>query len=179
MSRRKLFSITRLWEITTPRTYTSIKVRSKNNMTIRCDRLRKDTKTYVETILSPVPAIALMARNWADCPDEVATAVTPPSSAAIRFSNTSYRLSVRSEVRTTEKSQCNIQQWGCRCANKYDQEPWNMFLSDRGKMGCRDATSIQTDLQHASGVDRWVADGIEEENGIITALSLKTKLVEA
>ena len=35
-----------------------------------------------------------MARNWADCPDEVATAAMPPSSAAIRFSNTSYILSI-------------------------------------------------------------------------------------
>ena len=42
-------------------------------------------------MLSPAPARALIARNWADCPDEVATAATPPSRAAIRFSKTSYR----------------------------------------------------------------------------------------
>jgi hypothetical protein len=42
------------------------------------------------TMLSPDSASAVSARSCADCPDAVATAATPPSSAATRFSNTSY-----------------------------------------------------------------------------------------
>jgi hypothetical protein len=40
-------------------------------------------------MLSPAPASVLIARNCADCPLAVATAITPPSSAATRFSKTS------------------------------------------------------------------------------------------
>lgn len=45
--------------------------------------------TYDDTMLSPEPASAEIARNWADWPEDVATAAAPPSSAATRFSNTS------------------------------------------------------------------------------------------
>lgn len=45
--------------------------------------------TDVETMLSPARAMFVMAMNCAACPLEVATAAAPPSSAAIRFSNTS------------------------------------------------------------------------------------------
>ncbi len=38
---------------------------------------------------SPAWAMLVMARNWAACPDAVASAATPPSSAATRFSKTS------------------------------------------------------------------------------------------
>jgi hypothetical protein len=40
-------------------------------------------------MLSPAPASVAMARNCADWPLLVATALTPPSSAAMRFSSTS------------------------------------------------------------------------------------------
>lgn len=40
-------------------------------------------------MLSPASQMVAIVRNWADWPDEVARAATPPSSAAIRFSNTS------------------------------------------------------------------------------------------
>ena len=43
----------------------------------------------VATILSPDFATANIAMMIAEVPDEVATAATPPSSAAIRFSKTS------------------------------------------------------------------------------------------
>lgn len=43
-------------------------------------------------MLSPVPAIVEMAMNCAACPLDVESAATPPSRAAIRFSNTSYGL---------------------------------------------------------------------------------------
>lgn len=36
-------------------------------------------------MLSPAPAIAAIAMNWADWPDEAATAATPPSKAATRY----------------------------------------------------------------------------------------------
>ena len=49
--------------------------------------------TYEETTLSPCFAIAATAMNWADWPLAAATAATPPSSAAIRCSNTSYAFS--------------------------------------------------------------------------------------
>ena len=38
---------------------------------------------------SPAWAMLVMARNCAACPDAVASAATPPSSAATRFSKTS------------------------------------------------------------------------------------------
>ena len=57
---RGSFSITYLW-VRIAKTYTSIKVRSKEYM--RNGSSGKDKKTYEETILSPVPAIALIARN--------------------------------------------------------------------------------------------------------------------
>ena len=40
-------------------------------------------------MLSPVWARAAMVMNWAAWPEEAATAATPPSRAAIRFSKTS------------------------------------------------------------------------------------------
>ena len=40
-------------------------------------------------MLSPAWAMLAMARNWAAWPDAVASAATPPSSAATRFSKTS------------------------------------------------------------------------------------------
>ena len=40
-------------------------------------------------MLSPAFARVERARNWAAWPEEAATAETPPSKAAIRFSNTS------------------------------------------------------------------------------------------
>mmetsp|Transcript_13807 Transcript_13807/g.33267 ORF Transcript_13807/g.33267 Transcript_13807/m.33267 type:complete len:387 (-) Transcript_13807:250-1410(-) len=43
----------------------------------------------VDTRLSPWQQMVVMARNCADMPEETATAPTPPSSAATRFSNTS------------------------------------------------------------------------------------------
>ena len=46
-------------------------------------------RNEVETMLSPASQMVAIVRNWADWPDEVARAATPPSSAAIRFSNTS------------------------------------------------------------------------------------------
>ncbi|CAB4912841.1 unannotated protein [freshwater metagenome] len=39
------------------------------------------------TISSPAPARAAKVRNSADCPDDVATAPSPPSREAIRSSN--------------------------------------------------------------------------------------------
>lgn len=45
-------------------------------------------ETHVDTILLPALAIAEIAMNCADWPLEAATAATPPSSAAIRASNT-------------------------------------------------------------------------------------------
>ena len=44
----------------------------------------------METMLSPAEQMVEMARNWADCPEEVASAAFPPSSAATRFSKTSF-----------------------------------------------------------------------------------------
>jgi len=41
-------------------------------------------------MLSPAEQMVEMARNCADWPDEVANAALPPSSAATRFSNTSF-----------------------------------------------------------------------------------------
>ena len=38
----------------------------------------------METMLSPEEQRALMAMNWADWPEEAATAATPPSKAAMR-----------------------------------------------------------------------------------------------
>ena len=46
-------------------------------------------RLVVETMLSPALAKAAMVRNWAAWPEDVARAATPPSRAAIRFSNTS------------------------------------------------------------------------------------------
>ena len=46
--------------------------------------------THEDTMLSPAPQIAAIAINCAACPLEVATAATPPSSAAIRRSKTPY-----------------------------------------------------------------------------------------
>lgn len=40
--------------------------------------------------MSPTWQMVVMARNCADMPEETATAPTPPSSAATRFSNTSF-----------------------------------------------------------------------------------------
>jgi hypothetical protein len=40
-------------------------------------------------MLEPAEAMVAMARNCAACPLLVATAATPPSSAAMRFSSTS------------------------------------------------------------------------------------------
>ena len=45
--------------------------------------------THVDTILSPSLAIAAIAINCADWPLAAATAAIPPSSAAMRCSNTS------------------------------------------------------------------------------------------
>ncbi len=42
-----------------------------------------------DTMSSPAWAMLVMARNCAACPDAVASAATPPSSAATRFSKTS------------------------------------------------------------------------------------------
>ena len=42
------------------------------------------------TMLSPASAMVEMARNCAAWPDAVASAMTPPSSAATRFSKTSF-----------------------------------------------------------------------------------------
>ena len=78
-----------------------------------------------------------MARNWADCPDEVATAVTPPSSAAMRFSNTSYRLYVRSELGTPLSVTYNSRVADARVY--MTKSPEIRSRNDRGKMGCRDA----------------------------------------
>ena len=47
-------------------------------------------RKLVETMLSPAEQMVEMARNWADCPEEVASAALPPSSAATRFSKTSF-----------------------------------------------------------------------------------------
>ena len=44
----------------------------------------------VDTTLSPTWQMVVMARNCADIPEETATAPTPPSSAATRFSKTSF-----------------------------------------------------------------------------------------
>eukprot|EP00001_Collodictyon_triciliatum_P042661 07662_1 len=46
-------------------------------------------RKLVETMLSPASASVVMARNWAAWPLDVATARTPPSNAATRFSKTS------------------------------------------------------------------------------------------
>jgi hypothetical protein len=51
--------------------------------------LKTEIITHVEMILSPDDAIVAIAINWAECPEEAATAATPPSSAAMRFSKTS------------------------------------------------------------------------------------------
>lgn len=47
-------------------------------------------KYELDTMLSPALAIVAIAMNCAACPLAVARAAAPPSSAAIRFSNTSY-----------------------------------------------------------------------------------------
>lgn len=46
--------------------------------------------TYGAMMLSPAEASAEMARVIAPIPEDAATAATPPSSAAMRFSKTSY-----------------------------------------------------------------------------------------
>lgn len=46
--------------------------------------------SYLETMLSPAPAMVEIAMNWAAVPLDAASAPTPPSNAAIRFSKTSY-----------------------------------------------------------------------------------------
>ena len=60
------------------------------NNRLTSGKLTKKVHMYVETILSPDPAIAATAMNCADWPDEAATAATPPSRAAMRCSNTSW-----------------------------------------------------------------------------------------
>ena len=52
--------------------------------------------THDEIILSPERQMAAMAINCAACPLDVATAATPPSSAAMRRSKTPYMRSHKS-----------------------------------------------------------------------------------
>lgn len=77
-------------------------------------------KFEVEMMLSPAWASVAMAMNCAACPDAVASAAAPPSSAAIRFSKTAtvgytdIVVDVSNERQTRECTLKGICTCGCR-----------------------------------------------------------------
>lgn len=103
-----------------------------NVITLCEKRFEKSTvNTDVETTLSPIPAKAMIVIICADCPDAVATAATPPSSAAIRFSKTSYiQIQIHQHLQGCLFPQYNLRRWdylyGSRCApslcGQHDQQ---------------------------------------------------------
>ena len=68
-------------------TYPTVEIRPKQHSSEEVPHM-SGVDTYEDMILSPARQMAAMAMNWAACPLDAATAATPPSSAAIRLSNT-------------------------------------------------------------------------------------------
>ena len=130
-------------------------------MPIKYEYGSKNMKTYVETILSPEPATALMARNWADCPDEVATAATPPSSAAIRFSNTSYSLFISLKSRTPR---CATYDSGISDAGVNITESPEDIFQEWSIQSLTSRSHLNPNRSAACFGRLWVTDGFEEGN---------------